>query len=331
MRAMLQIPAAGSDWHQDLALAFRSAESLLSFLELPPPFPKTDTHPPFPLLVTRHFANQMQKGNPADPLFLQVWQDPRENLQMPGFSTDPVGESCASKAEGILQKYQGRILVMPTAACAIHCRHCFRRAFPYEQLQTQGLPERLRKFLHEEPDIQEVILSGGDPLLLEDQSLARIFSVVQAFPMVHRLRIHTRLPVVLPSRFTQSLLDLLGSAAPSVVLVVHCNHPQELEEQSASVFAALRDRGVHLLNQSVLLAGVNDSVAALESLSTQLFAQGVLPYYLHQLDRVTGAAHFEVPEERGKALLGTLAERLPGYLVPRYVREIAGASGKTPL
>lgn len=328
---MLQIPASESDWRQDLIQAYRSPYSLLQFLEISPDSKQLRENPQFPLLVTRHYAALMRKGNGSDPLFRQVWPDLQEDQVVAGFSADPVGESFASKAEGILQKYHGRILVMPTASCAIHCRHCFRRSYPYHELKTHGLSDRLRAFLQADPSIHEVILSGGDPLLLDDDALLPLLLAVQDAPAVQRLRIHTRLPIVLPSRFTQALLDLLANLSSSVVLVVHCNHAQELDDASLAVFRALQERGVLLLNQSVLLRGINDSVEALEALSLCLFQQGVLPYYLHQLDRVEGAAHFEVSEEVGKRLIQELATRLPGYLVPRYVREIPGESGKTPL
>lgn len=331
MRAPLQIPAMGSDWHNDFSDAFRSGSALLHFLGLSAQIPDAQGAKGFPLLVTRHYAGLMQQGNPADPLFRQVWPDAREDLVVPGFLADPVGDTEAMKAEGILQKYQSRVLVMPTGGCAIHCRHCFRRNFPYQDLHTQGFAERLRHFLPEHPEVDEVILSGGDPLLLEDEALSRIFQVIEANPQIQRVRIHTRFPIVLPSRFTPKLLQILANIGPQVILVVHCNHAQELDLKSAGVFAALRAQNVHLLNQSVLLAGVNDSAIVLAELSRKLFDQGVLPYYLHQLDRAQGAAHFEVSEERGKALMQELLAMLPGYLVPRYVREIQGEPGKSPI
>jgi len=264
-------------------------------------------------------------------LLLQVWAQKPETLVVPGFVADPVEDSCATQVEGILQKYAGRILVMPTGACAIHCRHCFRRSFPYESLQTQGLALRLQEFLAHNADVEEVILSGGDPLLLDDESLSVIFAVIAMAPHVRRLRIHTRLPIVLPSRFTQTLLETIKNLPCEMILVVHANHANELDEASALVFARLRSLGVHLLNQSVLLRGVNDCAQVLTDLSRKLFAQGVLPYYLHQLDRAAGTAHFEVSVSEGLAIMEKLGAMLPGYLVPRYVREVPGASGKTIL
>jgi len=307
----------------------RSASDLLCLLGLPVGEEMADFG--FSTLVTTHFVSKMIPGNARDPLLLQVLPADFEGRQVAGFCTDPVGDGNAQQDAGILQKYSGRILVVATGACAIHCRYCFRRSYPYADIHSTDIAERLELYLHAHPDVEEVILSGGDPLLLSDETLARLFAVTSSAPSVTRIRIHTRLPVVLPTRFSSSLLNLLAEQAIPIVLVAHVNHAQELDSASAEVFAALRAIGVHLLNQSVLLQGVNDSLETLAELSRRLFAQGVMPYYLHQLDRVAGAAHFEVPESVGLALVAQLQAILPGYLVPKYVREIPGEPCKTLL
>jgi len=325
------MPPPQADWHQELASAFRRTGDLLQFLKIEGFARSAQAERDFPTLVTRHYAERMQAQNRHDPLLLQVLAQGAETLDVPGFGADPVGDSLAVRTEGVLQKYRGRVLVMPTGACAIHCRHCFRRAFPYADLHTQGLPGRLERYLDEHEDVEEVILSGGDPLLLEDLALKDLLGVIGRAARVKRLRIHTRIPLVLPSRFTPELMSLLASPTQEKIFVVHANHAQELCAQSASAFATLRATGWTLLNQSVLLRGVNDSAQVLADLAHKLLAQGVLPYYLHQLDRVQGAAHFEVPIAEGLRIMKELGAMLPGYLVPRYVQEIAGEAGKTLL
>ena len=283
----------------------------------------------FTSLVTRRFASLMQPGNAADPLLRQVLECGEELAEVPGFGADPVGDQGAMQDCGILQKYQGRVLLMTTGACAVHCRYCFRREFPYADIQSVTLAPRLSAYLRKHPEVQEVILSGGDPLLLADEGLEALLEAAQSSREVKRVRIHTRLPVVLPSRFDAGLSKVLGRVRVPLVLVSHVNHPNELDVHSAQVFQGLHALGVHLLNQAVLLRGVNDLVPTLQLLSERLFAQGVLPYYLHQLDRVRGAAHFEVSDGEALQLMEGLQRNLPGYLVPKLVREIAGEPGKT--
>lgn len=313
-------------WKVEMTQAYRRADHLLAFLGHPSQV--LDSYG-FPVLVTAHYASLMEHGNLQDPLLLQVLPNVQEGLDMPGFKRDPVGDLQAHKDAGILQKYQGRVLVMPTAACAIHCRHCFRRNFPYASIQNQGFVERLGLYLQKNPDVEEVILSGGDPLMVEDTVLQEIIDLLGTIKTVKRVRFHTRLPVILPSRFTSNLLNILASIRQEKILVLHANHSNELDAKSAQVLSSLRSLGFTLLNQSVLLRHVNDSAMVLADLSRKLHSQGVLPYYLHQLDRATGVAHFEVPIHEGLQIHKELQAMLPGYLVPRYVQEKEGESGKT--
>jgi EF-P beta-lysylation protein EpmB len=282
----------------------------------------------FAVRVPRGYVARMRHGDPADPLLKQVLPVDREVDAVPGYSPDPLGEHRAADG-GVLRKYRGRALLVTTAACAVHCRYCFRRHFPYGEasLPSAGW-ENAVAAIADDPTVEEVILSGGDPLSLPDRPLARILDAVGAIDHVRRLRIHTRLPVVLPERVDHALLDVLGSVRQPLVLVLHANHAREIDDDVRSAVAALGRRGAVLLNQAVLLAGVNDTVEALHDLGTALVAAGVTPYYLHLLDRVDGAAHFDVPEETGRRLVGELAARASGYLVPRLVREQEGAPAK---
>jgi EF-P beta-lysylation protein EpmB len=271
----------------------------------------------------------MRQGDPADPLLRQVLPLAEECQAVEGFGLDPVGDLAAHKAPGVLHKYQGRVLLTATGACAIHCRYCFRRHFPYAEANASA--EHWREavnYVTARPDVQEVILSGGDPLTLSDRRLAEFVRTIEDIPHVERLRLHTRLPVVLPERVTQELCAWLSGTRLKTVVVIHANHAQELDATTRAACARIADSGATLLNQSVLLRGVNDSVAALAQLSEGLFAAGVLPYYLHLLDRVQGAAHFDVSECVARQLMAGLNARLPGYLVPRLVREQPGAPGK---
>ena len=286
----------------------------------------------FPLRVPRGFVARMRHGDPRDPLLLQVLPLAAELVSTPGFSTDPVGDHAALRAPGVLHKYQGRVLLTATGACAVHCRYCFRRHFPYEEANASvdGWRGAL-EVIGADVSITEVILSGGDPLTLSDRRLSDFVEQLARLPHVTRLRLHSRLPVVLPERVTTLLCDALTGTRLRVVMVIHANHAQEIDASVHRACARLIERGFLLLNQSVLLRGVNDSVEALAQLSEALFASGVLPYYLHQLDRVQSAAHFEVADETALALHAGINARLPGYLVPRLVREIPGAAGKMQL
>ncbi|GAA0705153.1 EF-P beta-lysylation protein EpmB [Dokdonella soli] len=292
--------------------------------------PDADTG--FALRVPRGFAARMRHGDPADPLLLQVLPQAAELGEVPGFTRDAVGDLDARAASGVLHKYQGRALLIATGSCAVHCRYCFRRHFPYaEETAAANRWERALAHLRADASIREVILSGGDPLSLSTPKLAELTDALATIPHIRRLRIHTRLPVVLPERVDAEFFDWLAALPLQRVVVLHANHPGEIDDSVASACAVLRDAGATLLNQAVLLRQVNDNAEVLCALSERLFEAGVLPYYLHQLDRVTGAAHFEVEDARALALLERLRERLPGYLVPRLVREVAGAPCKRPL
>jgi len=311
----------------------RPAE-LLALLELDPGLPALEAGPQrdFPLRVPQAFVSRMRKGDPADPLFLQVWPAAAEAVQTPGFAEDAVGDLHKLKPGGLIHKYRGRALVVSTGACAINCRYCFRRHFPYgEHLASRGHWRETLEQLAADPSIEEVILSGGDPLSLDDDKLAELAAGLERIPHLRRLRLHTRTAVVLPERVDAALLGWLGRSRLQKVVVLHVNHPNEIDAAVAAAAARLRGAGATLLNQSVLLRGVNDSPAVLAALSERLFACGVLPYYLHLLDRVQGAGHFEVNENIAQKMMGELAAQLPGYLVPRLARELPGAPAKTLL
>lgn len=285
----------------------------------------------FPLRVPRGYVARMRPGDPADPLLRQVLPLDDEDRVVPGFTLDAVGDAAAKGGTGVIHKYEGRALLIATGSCAIHCRYCFRRHFPYaeETAAAAGWASAL-DYLRADPSVREVILSGGDPLSLSTAKLFELTEALRGLPQVTRLRIHTRLPIVLPERVDAELLDWIGALPWPVVMVVHANHAQEIDAGVRDACGALRQRGVHLLNQAVLMRGVNDSADALVDLSEALFATGVLPYYLHLLDRVQGTAHFEIPDSEAQGLREAVHARLPGYLVPTLVREIAGQPGKTP-
>jgi EF-P beta-lysylation protein EpmB len=286
----------------------------------------------FALRVPRGFVARMRPGDARDPLLLQVLPQLAELDRVPGFGTDAVGDLAAREAQGVLHKYHGRALLIASGSCAINCRYCFRRHFPYgEEIAAAGQWRQALAHLKADPSISELILSGGDPLALATPKLEELGRGLSALPQVTRLRIHTRLPVVLPERIDAPLLAWLQALPLQKVVVLHANHANEFDAGVDAACAALRRAGATLLNQSVLLRGINDRVEALEALSERLFAAGVLPYYLHQLDRVQGAAHFEVDDERALALVEGMRRRLPGYLVPRLVREVAGDASKRPL
>ena len=286
----------------------------------------------FPLRVPRGFVARMRHGDPADPLLRQVLPVLEEDRLVPGFSLDAVGDGAARRGGGLIHKYRGRALLVATGSCAVHCRYCFRRHYPYadDSAAAAGWQEAVA-MVAADPSLHEVILSGGDPLSLANHKLAELTEALRGIPHVRRLRLHTRLPIVLPERVDAGLLGWLHGLPWPVTIVVHANHANEFDPAVDAAMAALRATGASLLNQAVLLRGVNDSVDALADLCERGHAAGVLPYYLHQLDRVAGAAHFEVPDGEALALHAGLASRLPGYLVPRLVREIAGEPGKTPL
>jgi len=288
-----------------------------------------------PLRVPRSYVARMRRGDAGDPLLRQVLPLHAELLETPGYSADPVGDLQALAATGLLHKYHGRVLLVTTGACAIHCRYCFRREFPYgEQHAGRNAFGSALKSIRADSSVTEVLLSGGDPLTLSDRRLAGLLESLETIPHVRRVRVHTRLPVVLPERIDAGFMVMWNSLRRlQRVVVIHANHAQELRAAAdvQAALGALRASGTTLLNQSVLLRGVNDSIAALEELSVALCESGVLPYYLHVLDPVRGAAHFDVTEDVARRLHAELTARLPGYLVPKLVREDSGAASKTML
>jgi len=323
-----------SRWQEEMAAAITSPEELVAALGLDRSLlpPAHAAAAGFRLRVPRGYVARMRPGDAADPLLRQVLPVEGELQDVAGYVTDPLGEHAAMRAPGLLQKYRGRALLVTTSACAVHCRYCFRREFPYSE-QTSEAP-RWSAALAEiarDSTLEEVILSGGDPLSLSDARLKSLTDALSSIPHVRRLRVHTRQPVVLPSRVDDGLIAWLRSLRSPMVFVLHVNHPNEIDAEVRSACERLRTSGVTLLNQSVLLRGVNDNVDVLCELSRRLFEAGVLPYYLHVLDRVRGAAHFAIPDAEARALAGQLASRLSGYLVPRLVRELYGAPAKVTL
>lgn len=326
-------PARG-DWHQELSAAIRTADELIDALGLPEAIrePARAAARLFPVVVPPSYLARMERGNPDDPLLRQVLPLGCEGDGAHGFTQDAVGDAQARIAPGLLHKYAGRVLLVAAGACAVHCRYCFRRHYPYGDA-----PRRLDDWgpalqaIAADTSIREVILSGGDPLMLTDRRLGELCGLLEAVPHVTRLRIHTRLPIVVPSRVTDTLLSLLTNSRLTPVVVVHANHPHEVSGDCAVALRALVGGGVTVLNQSVLLRGVNDEAEVLADLSERLIDLGVMPYYLHLLDRVSGTAHFEVSETVGLELIATLRSRLPGYGVPRLVREVAGMPHKVPI
>ncbi|TWH04286.1 EF-P beta-lysylation protein EpmB [Pseudoxanthomonas taiwanensis J19] len=286
----------------------------------------------FAMRVPRGFAARMRPGDLHDPLLRQVLPVVDEERIVPGFALDAVGDGAAKKADGVIQKYRGRALLVATGSCAVNCRYCFRRHFPYadETAARDGWAGAVAA-IAADPGIDEVILSGGDPLSLATPKLAELSAQLAAIPHIRRLRIHSRLPVVLPERVDEAFVEWMSALPWPVAFVVHANHANEFDASVDQALARLRRAGAQLLNQAVLLRGVNDSVDALAELCERGYAAGVLPYYLHQLDRIQGAAHFEVDDERARALHRQLAARLSGYLVPKLVREVQGDPGKRPL
>ncbi|HTT08484.1 MAG TPA: EF-P beta-lysylation protein EpmB [Gammaproteobacteria bacterium] len=320
-------PPSQSAWQKALAEAISSPLELLQLLEIDPAVAgfRLSADIRFRQRVPRGFAARMRKGDPLDPLLLQVLPLAEEDAEIPGFLVDPVGDLKAETVPGMLHKYHGRALIVITGACAIHCRYCFRRHFPYgDSNPSADHWRRVLEYLRGDGSITEVILSGGDPLSLPDARLADLAQALAEIPHLKRLRVHTRLPVVLPERVVDSLLAWLVGTRLHPVMVIHANHANEIDDAVRAGLRLLRDARVPLLNQSVLLKNINDSVEALCDLNEALFEADVLPYYLHLLDPVQGSAHFNIDDAAAHRLLDAMRARLPGYLVPRLVREIAG-------
>ncbi len=329
---MLPASEPAADWRQSLSDLITDPRELAEFLELDQRQDPTGEQAlrQFPLKVPRGFAMRMEKGNWRDPLLRQVWPAAAEERAAPGFVADPLRERHYNPRPGLLHKYRGRALLIAAPHCAIHCRYCFRREFDYEG-NTPGRRQwrAALDYIRDDASIVEVILSGGDPLALADRQLGWLVEAIAGIPHVSTLRIHTRLPVVIPERVTAELLAMLARSRPRVVVVIHCNHGREIDSRVAAALGSLHGNGSTLLNQTVLLKGVNDEADTLFSLSMRLFSENVLPYYLHLPDRVAGTSHFQVDLDSALAIMEELQASLPGYLVPRLVREEPGQPAKT--
>lgn len=325
---------AAQDWQTLLSDLISDPAELLRLLELDArqcPY-SLDALRQFPLKAPRPYVARIQKGNWHDPLLKQIWPAPDEDSENDDFVADPLQERDFNPLPGLLHKYQGRVLLTAAPHCAIHCRYCFRRHFDYRaNSPSRSQWEAAFEYIAGDDSIEEVILSGGDPLALSDRQFGWLLERLADIPQLTTVRIHTRLPIVIPERITRELLHCLRDTRLQVVMVVHCNHSQELDSAVGHALRTLADYGVTMLNQSVILADVNDRSATLIELSKSLFRHGVLPYYLHMPDRVAGTEHFDVSERHAKALIKDLHAALPGYLVPRLVREIPGERGKTRL
>ncbi|MFC1748481.1 EF-P beta-lysylation protein EpmB [Pseudomonadota bacterium] len=332
---MLQHPQAiiqQPHWRRQLAQAIKTPRELLEQLELPSDLVRYETATDFPLRVPQSFVARMRKGDINDPLLRQVLPLNEEMVTQTGFSLDPVGDLAAVNGPGVLQKYNGRALVLASAACGIHCRYCFRRHFPYGELSSRRTQwSEIAKNIAADTSLTEIILSGGDPLSLDDAPLKELLERIGAIPHIKRIRFHSRFPVILPQRIDDSFLQTIRTGDTQKVFVIHSNHYNEICSDVEKALRALSAQGVKLLNQSVLLKGVNDNVDALVTLSERLFECGVTPYYLHMLDKVQGAAHFEVSEAKAKLLMEEMRRTTSGYLVPRLVREKAGVPYKLPI
>ncbi len=325
---------AHQDWQLALANAITNPQELCDILALnSQKFQRLlVADPQFSLRVPRSFVARMEKGNLRDPLLLQVLPLNKELETVAHFCQDPLQEQQANPIPGLLHKYYGRVLLIAASGCAIHCRYCFRRHFPYADNTpgTSGWQPAL-DYIANDPSISEVILSGGDPLILKDAALTNLIERLAVIQHLKTLRIHTRLPIVLPERITESLISALTASRFKIVVVIHCNHSREIDQKVRNGLALLRQAGIILLNQFVLLRGINDHAETLIELSEQLFSAGVLPYYLHLLDPVEGTAHFAVSAAKGRRLIKQMAACLPGYLVPKLVCELAGEKSKLPM
>ncbi|MDP0561267.1 MAG: EF-P beta-lysylation protein EpmB [Candidatus Endonucleobacter sp. (ex Gigantidas childressi)] len=328
------IEQENTHWQEALSNSISTPQELLSLLELEPTLlPETiKADKQFALKVPRPFASRMEKGNPEDPLLLQVLPLGKELSKTKGYSLDPLAENKQIPRNGVIHKYYGRLLLITSGICAINCRFCFRRHFPYGKNQLVGENwNNALSYIASDNTIKEVILSGGDPLAASDKRLGKLVSDLSEISHVKTLRIHTRLPIVIPQRITREMLQWLTGSRLKPVVVIHCNHINEIDLSVEAALSKLQQAGVILLNQTVLLKGINDSSEALIALNQKLFHSSVLPYYLHLLDPVQGAAHFDVNDTIAKRLIKTIMAKSPGYLVPRLVREIAGCPCKTPV
>lgn len=319
-----------SDWRTILRENFTHVDKLADFLELTSTQrEKLAAHSRFSINVPRRLAEKMTKGTIQDPIFRQFVPLSEENIKSTHFVADPVGDACFRQEPKLLKKYQGRALLLSTSACAMHCRFCFRQNFDYA-VEKKGFSAELAA-IAQDPTLEEIILSGGDPLSLPDTYLRDILDGLTAIPHIRRIRFHSRFPVGIPERINHEFITLLQRYSFTYWFIVHINHPRELDNDVANALKKLINIGIPVLNQAVLLKGVNDNINTLEELCRMLINYGILPYYLHQLDKVQGAQHFEVEEKIGHDIIDELAKRLPGYGVPKYVREVCGEPNKTPL
>lgn len=320
-----------TDWQKELANSIKNPEELYALLDL---LPSDQEHIPkkFPLKVPRAFVQRMQKGNWQDPLLLQVLPTKAETLAMAGYQADPLNETSYNAITGLLHKYQSRVLLTLTGACAVHCRYCFRQHFDYAgNTPNTKQMAAIIDYINQNTQINEVLLSGGDPLSLSNKKLSLWLKELASIPHIHTIRLHTRLPVVLPNRIDQALLESLAELTKNVVMVLHINHANEIDQTLKEKCRQLRAAGVTLLNQTVLLKNINDDAQTLTQLSHALFDAQILPYYLHVLDKVQGAAHFDLPLKTAVDLYWQLLKNLPGYLVPKLVQELPDHPHKTPI
>ncbi|QIM66694.1 EF-P beta-lysylation protein EpmB [Mannheimia granulomatis] len=318
-------------WLTELAQAFNNPVDLLQFIKLNPIDFEQDiaARKLFPLRVPRAFAEKIEKGNPNDPLFLQAMSSQAEFIESEGFVVDPLEEQ-ESPAPNILHKYHNRLLFMVKNSCAINCRYCFRRHFPYDEVKSgKAVWAESLEYIAQHKELEEVIFSGGDPLMAKDQELDWLITHLEQVPHIKTLRIHSRLPVVIPNRITEEFCERLAKSRLNVVLVTHINHANEIDDIFAAKMKMLKQAGVILLNQSVMLKGVNDNAQILKALSDKLFAYGILPYYLHLFDKVAGASHFYLADEKAIEIYRELQKITSGYLVPKLAREIAKEPNKT--
>lgn len=328
-----KVDSVEQNWLTQLANSFTDPTKLMDYLEIAQEewVDGYEARKLFSQRVPMSFVRRMEKGNPYDPLLRQVLPLKAEFNIQAGYSQDPLQEQ-SNAIPGLLHKYKNRALMIVKGGCAINCRYCFRRHFPYQENKgSKSTWQRSLEYIAQHPELNEIILSGGDPLMAKDHELEWLIQAIDDIPHIKRLRIHSRLPVVLPDRVTEQLCASLQNSRLQTVFVTHINHANEINEELQQAIERIRQAGVTLLNQSVLLKGVNDSVAAQVALSESLFDAGILPYYLHVLDKVQGAAHFYVDDDTARAIMAGLVEQVSGYLVPRLTREIGGRKSKTPL
>ena len=320
------------NWQTQLSDAVSSIDELLAMLQLESLRDQVYVPTHFKLRVPRAFVAKMRVGDANDPLLRQILPDQREQIKVTGYVTDPLGENDHNPSKGILHKYQSRVLLTITGACAIHCRYCFRQHFDYNaNMPSAGTQIATQAYIRAHPEIDEIILSGGDPLSVSNRRLFAWLDTIEALEQITTIRLHTRLPIVIPERLDHELLDRLAQSRCRIVMVVHCNHANEIDALTAQTLQRANSVGITMLNQTVLLKGINDSVEAQVDLSRRLFSAGVLPYYLHVLDKVAGGAHFDLSEQVAIELYWALLKHLPGYLVPKLVRELTNRPFKVPI